>query len=176
MVRPKTIAFISSEENLGMASILSDLAEAIATLDDTDYLLVDIPSKPDPSAASVISGCDLVMVVSSCKLDYIDETKNIVKDLLFLGIAPDKTAALLVDPEGILPSAILDSIRTYLETNLGIEMAAGISFDAKAEEISYQESPDSHPAQDILKLARYILAHGRRREEQVQNIPAEISL
>lgn len=187
MTEPKIIAFVSSEEHLGMPAILSGLAAAISALDsqlvlvdgatgeiglrngtgEFDYVLVDIPFEPAPFAGAVLSGCDLVMVACSCKLDYIDAANNIVKGLLFLGIAPEKTAALLVDPEGMLSGASLDGCRTYVETSLGIKMAGGISFDAKAGEIS----------PDFLKLADYILARARRvKEPAAQIVVTEISL
>jgi hypothetical protein len=182
----KIVAFISSGDDLGMPAILSDVAAAISALDKQvtlvldiddgespgnielwremgDYLLVDLPFKPTPFASSILSGCDLVIVASSCKLDNIDETMKLVKVLLFLGINPEKVAAILVDPEGILPSASLADIKPYLETSLGIEMAGVVSFDARSRQPSYRESqskipsgPDSQLARDIQQLAQYI--------------------
>jgi Flp pilus assembly CpaE family ATPase len=182
----KIVAFISSGDDLGMPAILSDVAAAISALDKQvtlvldiddgespgyiellremgDYLLVDLPFKPTPFASSILSGCDLVIVASSCKLDNIDETMKLVKVLLFLGIDPEKVAAILVDPEGILPSASLADIKPYLETSLGIEMAGVVSFDARSRQPSYRESqskipsgPDSQLARDIQQLAQYI--------------------
>jgi MinD-like ATPase involved in chromosome partitioning or flagellar assembly len=140
--------------------------------DATDYLLVDLPFKPTPFARAVLAESDLIIVASSCKLDDIYETKNVVKVLLFLGIAPEKTAALLVDPEGILPSASLAGIRPYLETNLGIETAGAVSFDAKTHQLSYLENqpvvasaPGSQLAQDIKQIAQFILSRRRRKPE-----------
>jgi DNA-binding response OmpR family regulator len=140
--------------------------------DTTDYLLVELPFKPTPFARAVLAESDLIIVASSCKLDDIYETKNVVKVLLFLGIAPEKTAALLVDPEGILPSASLAGIRPYLETNLGIETAGVVSFDAKTHQLSYLEnqpvvasSPGSQLAQDIKQIAQYIVSRRRRKPE-----------
>ena len=144
--------------------------------DAADFLLVDLPFKPTPFARVVLAESDLIMVATSCKLDDIYETKNVVKVLLFLGIAPEKTAALLVDPEGILPSASLAGIRPYLETNLGVEMAGAVSFDAKAHQLSYlesqpivQSSPGSQLAQDIKQLAQFIVSRQRQKQEPVQS-------
>jgi DNA-binding response OmpR family regulator len=144
--------------------------------DAADYLLVDLPFKPTPFARAVLAESDLIMVASSCKLDDIYETKNVVKVLLFLGIAPEKTAALLVDPEGILPSESLAGIRPYLETNLGIETAGAISFDAKEHQLSYldarpvtESTPGSHLAQDIKQIAQYIASRRRRKPEPSQS-------
>lgn len=184
--QPKIVAFISICDGLGMTAILSNVAAAISALDkqvtlvdvaleevndikllremgDADYLLVDLPFKPTPFASSILSNCDLVIVASSCKLDEIYETMNIVKVLLYLGIATERIAAILVDPEGILPSPSLLDIKPYLESSLGIEMAGVVSFDASEYEVSYLDNqsivhykPDSQLSRDIRQLASFI--------------------
>ncbi len=129
----------------------------------SDYLLVDLPFKPTPFASSLLAGCDLIIVASSCKLDEISETMNIVKVLLYLGIPLEKVAAILVDPEGILPSASLADIKPYLESSLGIEMAGAVSFpagdprrlDAEIPSI-VRSNPDDPLARDIRQLVQYI--------------------
>jgi cellulose biosynthesis protein BcsQ len=174
--KPKTIAFISSSDNTG-TELLSGVAAAISARDkrvrvlcidgnaeagdglsaDTefwpavsgvaDYLLVDLPFRPTPFARSVLAGCDLVIVASSCKFDFLSEAEDIVKVLLFLGIAAEKVAGVVVDPDGILSSASLADIKPYLEANLGIEMAGVVSFGADAgDELD----------RDIEQLVRYI--------------------
>ena len=242
----KIIAFISSSDDLGMATLLSDVAAAISALDkqvtlvdvarasspgtgrfipetDTsnkekkpsvcevlpsgirvltfdgnsvsedddaageiellhelsvvaDYLLVDLPFKPTPLARSILSDCDLIIVASSCKFENINETLNVVKALLFLGIAAEKIAAILVDPCGILPSASLADIKPYLEGILGIELAGVVSFDASVYELSCLESqpiiyshPGSQLARDIRQLAQYIMPHDCRKQEPARS-------
>ncbi len=170
--KPRIVAFISSSDNRG-TELLSGVAAAIAAGDKqatvlsidggdgendgdigrlqamgdlADYLLVDLPFRPTPFARSVLSGCDLVIVAGSCKIEFLTEAENIVKELLFLGIDPARVAGVLVDPEGILSSASLADIKPYLESSLGIEMAGVISFD----------SASSQMARDIEQLAGYI--------------------
>ena len=140
--------------------------------DVADYLLVDLPFKPTPFARSILSSCDLIIVASSCKFDNINETINVVKGLLFLGITAEKIAAILVDPEGILPSTALAGIKPYLEASLGIELAGVVSFDTKAHQLSYLESqptihssPGSQLARDIRQLAQYIVPHSSQKQE-----------
>jgi hypothetical protein len=170
--KPRIVAFISSSDNRG-TGLLSGVAAAIAAGDKqatvlsidggdgendgdigrlqamgdlADYLLVDLPFRPTPFARSVLSGCDLVIVAGSCKIEFLAEAENIVKELLFLGIDPARVAGVLVDPEGILSSASLADIKPYLESSLGIEMAGVVSFD----------SASSQMARDIEQLAGYI--------------------
>jgi DNA-binding response OmpR family regulator len=158
-------------------SVATGNIELLLKLSDVaDYLLVDLPFKPTPFARSILSSCDLIIVASSCKLDNIYETKNVVKVLLFLGITAEKMAAVLVDPEGILPSASLAGIKPYLEVNLGIEMAGVVSFDAKVHQLSYlesqsiiQSSPGSQLAQDIKQIAQYIVSHSNQKQELVRS-------
>jgi len=149
--------------NIGLLHKMSDVA---------DYLLVGLPFKPTPFARSILSICDLIIVASSCKLDNIYETQNVIKMLLFLGITTEKIAAVLVDPEGILPSASLADIRPYLETHLGIELAGVVSFDAGVHQLSYlksqpiiQSGPGSQLARDIKQIAQYITSHSRQKQE-----------
>lgn len=197
MTEPEIIAFVSSEEHLGIPFILSALAAAISALDsrvilvgeasgevrlfdrsgEPGYVLVDVPFRPSPLFGAVLSGSDLVFVAASCKLDYIDAAKNIVKELLFLGVAPAKTAAVLVDPDGMLPAETLDGMKAYLETSLGIKMACGISLDVEDDRNSSPVSLDGVPARDIFQLAGHILAHTRREAAPAAlDLPAEISL
>jgi hypothetical protein len=124
--------------DFGMLQAMGDVA---------DYLLVDLPFRPTPFARSVLSGCDLVIVAGSCKIEYLCEAENIVKVLLFLGIAAEKVAGVLVDPEGILSSASLAGIKPYLESSLGIEMAGVVSFG---------DGPGSQLDRDIEQLVQYI--------------------
>ncbi|OGO07531.1 MAG: hypothetical protein A2Y92_05595 [Chloroflexi bacterium RBG_13_57_8] len=175
-VLPSGISILHIDGDAGEDPAAANI-ELLRKMGDTaDFLLIELPFKPTPFARAVLAESDLIMVASSCKLDDIYETKNVVKVLLFLGIAPEKTAALLVDPEGMLPSASLEGIRPYLETNLGMEMAGAVSFDAKARQLSYLEShplvqsnPGSQLAQDIRQLAQFIISRRRRQQEPVQS-------
>jgi hypothetical protein len=173
--KPKIVAFISSSDNAG-TELLSGLAAAISARDErarvlcidgddgdemaaenieslqtmsgvADYLLVDLPFRPTPFARSVLAGCDLVILASSCKFDFLSEAEDIVKVLLFLGIAAEKVAGVVVDPEGILSSASLADIKPYLEASLGIKMAGVVSFGVNME---------SQLDRDIEQLVRYI--------------------
>jgi two-component system alkaline phosphatase synthesis response regulator PhoP len=132
----------------------------------TDYLLVDLPFKPSPFTKSVLATCELAVIASGYKLKDISEIHNIVKLLSFSGVAPVKTAAILIDTEGTFPAASLSSIKPYFEANLGIDLAGVISFDAKVYQLSYLESQpiirsgqNSQFAQNIRQIARYILSH-----------------
>jgi hypothetical protein len=179
--QPKIVAFISPDDDLGMTSLLSDVAAAMCALDkqakvlhidggfqagdglaaeDTallpemsgvaDYLLVGLPSRPTPFARHILLNCDLIIVASSCKIEFLSATENVVKALLYLGIDTEKVAGLLFDPEGILSSASLADIKPYLGAGLGIEMA-GV--------VSYEYGSGERMARDIKALAQYIIPH-----------------
>jgi Flp pilus assembly CpaE family ATPase len=143
--------------------------------DVADYLLVGLPFKPTLFARSILSSCDLIIVASSCKLDNFYETKNVIKMLLFLGITTEKIAAVLVDPEGILPSESLAGIGPYLEAHLGIKLAGVVSFDARVHPLPYLKSQPiiqfdsgSQLALDIKQIAQYITSHSRQKRETGQ--------
>jgi Flp pilus assembly CpaE family ATPase len=152
--------------------VIGDIELLHKLSDVAGYLLVDLPFKPTPFARSILYSCDQIIVASSCKFDNINETVNVVKGLLFLGITAEKIAAILVDPEGILPSTALAGIKPYLEASLGIELAGVVSFDTKAHQLFYLESqpiihtsPGSQLARDIKQLAQYIVPHSSQKQE-----------
>jgi hypothetical protein len=115
-----------------------------------DYLLVNLPSRPTPFARPILLNCDLIIVASSCKIEFLSVAENVVKALLYLGIDTEKVAGLLFDPEGILSSASLADIKPYLEDCLGLEMA-GV--------VSYESGSGDRMARDIEALAQYIIPH-----------------
>jgi hypothetical protein len=164
-IRPGIIAFIGSSDNREVKALLSGLAEALSAedrrvalvdgaeniglmsgTDSADFLLVDLPFRPGPFTGSVLSGCDLIIVAGSCKIEYLSEVENIVKTLLFLGIDTGKIAGVVVDPEGILSGESLAGLKPYLESTLGIEIAGAVSF-----------APGIEPSREIERLARFIM-------------------
>jgi hypothetical protein len=184
--QPEIIAFISPGDDLGMAALLSNVAAAMGVLDQrvkvlhidgesqaenylsedseqlremtnaADYLMVELSSWPTPFAKAVLLICDLIIVTSSCKIEYLGATENIVRELLYLGIETERVAGLLFDPEGILSSASLADIKPYLRDSLGIEIAGVVSFES---------GPGSRMDEDIAQLAQYIMPYSDRRPE-----------
>ncbi len=143
----------------------------------TDYLLVDLPLKPSPFTRSVLAICELVVIASGYKLKDISEINNLIRLLDFIGITPERIAAILIDPEGTFPSASLSSIKPYFEASLGIDLAGVISFDAKVYQLSYLESQpiirsgqNSQFAQNIRQIARHILAHHVMKKDPLKPI------
>jgi hypothetical protein len=184
--QPEIIAFVSPGDDLGMAALLGNVAATMSVLnqrvkvfhvggdsqagnnllednerlremsDAADYLLVELPSQPAPFARAVLLNCDLIIVASSCKIEYLGATENIVKELIYLGIDTEKVAGLLFDPEGILSSASLADIKPYLQASLGIEIAGVVSFES---------GPGSRMNEDIARLTQYIMPDSSRRLE-----------
>jgi hypothetical protein len=165
------VAFVSSSDN-GGAGLLAEVAMAIAAQDrrvivlqtDTDaeleeeftmdggllpadYVLVGLPFRSTPFARSVLDRCDLVIVASSCKIEFLPEAEDIVRVLCYLGIETERIAGVLVDPEGILSSEAMADIKPYVESSLGIEMAGVVSFGSDG---------GSQRDRDIGRLVQYI--------------------
>lgn len=141
-----------------------------------DYLLVDLTLKSTPFSRTILTNCDLVVVLSDYKISDIAKTKNTVTLLLFLGITPEKIAMLLVDMEGKFPSVSLGNVKPYMEVNLGITLAGAISYDAKMHQLSYldnppiiQANPDCKLAQDIKQIAQYITAYSYTKQQPRQS-------
>jgi hypothetical protein len=125
--------------------------ELLAEMSDVaDYVLVGLSSRPTPFTREILLNCDLVIVVSSCKIEFLSATENVVKALLYLGIDTEKVAGLLFDPEGILSGASLADIKPYLEDCLGLEMV-GV--------VSYESGSGDRMVRDIEALVQYIFPH-----------------
>ena len=137
-----------------------------------DYLLVDLPLKPARFTSSMLTGSDLTIIMSDYRLNYILAAKNTVTLLGFLGIMPEKMAAVLVDPEGKYPNLTTTNLKPYIEANLGITLAEVISFDAKIYQLFYldsqpiiQTNPNQKLTQDIRQIARYIVTFNYASQE-----------
>jgi len=131
-----------------------------------DYLLIDVPFKVSDLSRSILSHSSLCIIVSDYRINQIAEIYSMAKSLGFLGITPDRIAAILVDTEGKYSSTSLLSGKPYLEANLGITLAGVVSFDVNMYRLSYLDSqsivsssPNSQLVRDINTIAQYILTY-----------------
>jgi MinD-like ATPase involved in chromosome partitioning or flagellar assembly len=138
-----------------------------------DYLLVDLALKPARFTSSILTSSDLTIIMSDYRVNNILAAKNTVTLLGFLGITPEKMAAVLVDQEGKHPNLTTTNLKPYIEANLGITLAEVISFDAKTYQLFYldsqpivQTNPNQKLAQDIRQIARYIVTYNYASPEQ----------
>jgi Flp pilus assembly CpaE family ATPase len=129
-----------------------------------DYLLIDVPFKVSSLSRSILSHSSLCIIVSDYRINKIAETYSMATSLGFLGVTPEKMAAILVDKEGKYSSTSLLSGKPYLEANLGITLAGVVSFDVNMYRLSYLDSqsivrasPNSQLVRDINTIAQYIL-------------------
>lgn len=129
-----------------------------------DYLLIDVPFEVSALSRSILSHSSLCIIVSDYRINKIAETYSMATSLGFLGVTPEKMAAILVDTEGKHSSTSLLSGKPYLEANLGITLAGVVSFDVNMYRLSYLDSqsivrasPNSQLVRDINTIAQYIL-------------------
>ena len=129
--------------------------------------MLDLPLAAVPAAASILKYSDLNIIVSDYRLARVIEIQSTVNIFRYLGIRPEDTAALLVDPEGGVPDLTLGHIKPYIEANLGITLAEIISFDAKMSQLFYldsqpvvQSNPNLKFSQEIMRIAGFISGFG----------------
>jgi Flp pilus assembly CpaE family ATPase len=161
------------EDTLSNDSI--DLLQKVGN--NNDYLLIDLPFKPTAFIRSTLSNSDLIIITSDYKLNDLCEITNTVDSIRFLGIAPNRLAVFLIDPEGTFPGLSLGSLKPFIEANLGITLAGAISLDAKLYQLTYldsppiiQSSPSSQLANSIRQIAQYILAQGFTKQQPFQSV------
>src|SRR4030042_2067931 len=82
----------------GVSESSLDLIQKIGKAND--YLLVDLPLKPNYFTSSIIKASDLLVILSDYHIDNLLAAKNTVTLLKFLGVSPEKMGVVLVDPEG----------------------------------------------------------------------------
>ena len=160
----------ASDGKNGVPDNSLDLIQKIGKTND--YLLVVLPLKPTAFANTILTGCDLTIIMSDYRIDSILGTRNTVTLLRFFGIIPEKIATVLVDPEGKHPDLIANNLKPYIEANLGIALAEVISFDAKMYQTVYMDSqpimqsnPNQKLTQDIRQIARYIITFNYTKPE-----------
>jgi DNA-binding response OmpR family regulator len=151
--------FSPSDEEVSSRSILS-LRQMCR---NNDFVLLDLPLTPAPATSSILKYSDLKVIVSDYRLAGLTETKNTVKLFRFLGMKPEEMAAVLVDPEGEFSGLTINSLKPYMEANLGIVLAEAISFDAKMSQLFYLDSqpvvlsnPNHKFSQEIAEIAKFI--------------------
>jgi CheY-like chemotaxis protein/MinD-like ATPase involved in chromosome partitioning or flagellar assembly len=150
---------------------------------NNDYVLLDLLLTPAPATASVLKYSDLKIIMGDYRLSGLTEIKNTVTLFKFLGMKPEEMAAVLVDPEGEFSGLTLNSLKPYMEANLGITLAEVISFDAKMSQLFYLDSqplvmtnPNHKFSQEIVQIARFITEFNyvSKLSPQVNNIIATL--
>ncbi len=139
---------------------------------NNEYLLVISPLKSTSFTKSLLTGSDLVFIMSDYRVENVVGTKNTITLLGFLGINPEKIATVLVDPEGKNPNLTTANLKLYMEVNLGVTLAEVISYDAKVYQQSYldsqtiiQTNQNLKLAQDIRQIGRYIITYNYTKED-----------
>ena len=148
-----------------------------------DYLLIDVPFKVSNLSRSILSHSSLCIIVSDYRINRIAEIYSMARSLEFLGITPERMAAILVDTEGKYSSTSLLSGKPYLEANLGITLAGVVSFDVNMYRLSYLDSqsivnasPNSQLVRDINTIAQYILTYKHTEHRSRQTVQEKPSL
>jgi DNA-binding response OmpR family regulator len=165
----------ASSSGNGASESSLDLIKTIGK--NNDYLLVDLQLKPNIFNSSVLTGSDLTLLFSDYRIEKLQETKNTITLLQFLGIEPEKIAIVMVDPEGKNPNLTTQNMKPYVEAALGITLVEVVSFDAKTYQLFYldsqpiiQSNPKQKLAQDLKRIAQYITTYNYTREEPQQSM------
>ncbi|OGO20291.1 MAG: hypothetical protein A2Z15_09465 [Chloroflexi bacterium RBG_16_50_11] len=160
----------ASDDKDGSSENSLDLIKTIGKTND--YLLVDLPLKPTYFTNSILTGSDLTIIMSDYRIDNLLVTKNTVTLLSFLGIAPEKIATVVVEPQGKYANLTAANMKPYIEANLGINLVEVVSFDAKMYQLFYldsqpivQSNPNQKLAQDLKQIARYIASFSYTKQE-----------
>jgi len=144
---------------------------------NTDYVLLDLPLTAAPATSSIIKYSDLAVIVSDYRLAKVLEIRNTLNLFRCLGLKPEDTSAVLVDPEGDFPGLSVCNIRPYMETNLGISLGEVISFDAKMSQLTYldsraivQSNPGHKFSQAVTQIAKYVSGYDFNKKAALPHV------
>jgi DNA-binding response OmpR family regulator len=175
----RVLSVDEANDNISLPDNSLDLIKKVGRAND--YLLVVLPLKPTAFTSAILAGCDLTLIMSDYRIENIMATKSTITLLRFLGVAAEKIATVLVDPEGRYPNLTAANLKPYIEANLGITLAEVISFDAKLHQLYYMDSqpiiqstPNQKIAQDIRQIARYIMTFTYDKEELKLSVKPEV--
>jgi CheY-like chemotaxis protein/MinD-like ATPase involved in chromosome partitioning or flagellar assembly len=96
----------------------------------TDYFLVDLPFQPTAMTRSLLSRCDLAIIVSDPTTEALTGVKSTITVLRFLGIPLKRIGAVVTDPVGTFSQKELPNIRSYIEPNIAVSIWGIIPYEA----------------------------------------------
>jgi DNA-binding response OmpR family regulator len=131
----------------------------------TEYFLVDLPFQPTVATRAILSKCALAIIVSDYTIDALIGVRSAINVLHFLGISPEQIGAVVTDPEGTFPEREFPQIKSYVESNIAVNVLGVIPYDTNT---SRKGSPGSTPvilsspncpmAGSVKELAQHIIA------------------
>ena len=98
----------------------------------TDYFLLDLPFQPTVATRAALLKCTFTIIVSDYTIDGLTRVKPTVTTLRFLGISPERIGTVVTDPEGTFPEGELPKIKSYVETNIAVNVLGIIPYDTNA--------------------------------------------
>jgi DNA-binding response OmpR family regulator len=132
--------------------------------ENTDYFLVDLQFQPNAITRTLLSGCDLAIVVSDTTTEALTGVKSTITVLRFLGIPPKRIGAVVTDPSGTFSQAELPHIKSYIGPNIAVNIMGIIPYDANASPAHSSagspiilSSPSSPVAGSLKELAQHIV-------------------
>ena len=142
-----------------------------------DYLLINLPFKVSGLNKSILCHSSLCIIVSDFRITRLAEIYSMATSLRFLGVTPERMAAILVDTEGKHSSTSLLSGKPYIEANLGITLAGVVSLDVEMYRLSYLDSqsivnasPNSQLVRDINIIAQFILTRKHTAQDSLKTV------
>jgi len=97
----------------------------------TDYLLVDLPFQPSNAARTVLSQCDLAVIVTDSQADALPSVKSTASVLGLLGISRERLGTVVIDREGMFPEWQLAKMRSTVEHSAGVQLLGIIPYDTR---------------------------------------------
>jgi len=135
--------------------------------DVTDYFLADLPYPPGASVKTVLTRCDLIIIVTSSKAEGLPNIKSAAALLSLAGISQERIGAVLIDRDAIFNEVEFSRMKPTVELNTGISLLGIIPYDTRASLEPVPSgtpvtlsNPDSPMARAVRGMAQHIAGEG----------------
>ena len=98
----------------------------------SDYLLIDLSTPPSELGKTVITKCDLVVVITDFKAGALSDLTSTAALLQKIGVAKDQLGAVVIDREATFPEEALSNMKSIIELNAKVRLLGIIPYDTQA--------------------------------------------
>ena len=138
----------------------------------TDYLLVDLPSPSSELEKTILTKCDLVIIVTDFKADALPSVKSTASLLGKLGIIQERIGTVVIDREAMFPEVDISKMKPTIESSTGVSLLGIVPYDTKAS-LEYQpgsapvtlSDPNCPMAWSIREVAEHIIGEKINNKE-----------
>jgi CheY-like chemotaxis protein/MinD-like ATPase involved in chromosome partitioning or flagellar assembly len=165
-------ALMVHETGVGVLRILQPSGDTEDTIPDNAAL----PFQPTAMTRSLLSRCDLALIVSDHTTESLTGVKSTITVLRFLGIPLKRIGAVVTDPVGTFSQKELPNIKSYIEPNIAVSIWGIIPYESgpmptsPGSPAAIKFNNDSPMVRSIKELAERIISEEITRNDIARSV------